>query len=70
MRNAEPSVGKTLLELNVLSVMLKKCLMRGDDFVASSEYSMWRNCFIKLVRWKCDVDFRDYGFYYVKRLAV
>ncbi|KAF2807445.1 uncharacterized protein BDZ99DRAFT_523062 [Mytilinidion resinicola] len=57
MRDVEPSVGETLLELNVMGVMLKKCLTRGDNFVASSEYDMWRSCFIKLIRWKYDAQF-------------
>jgi predicted nucleotidyltransferase len=50
LQNVEPSVGQTLVELNVLGVMLKKCLERGDNFVASSEYNMWRTCFVKMIR--------------------
>lgn len=49
--------------------MLKKCLDRGDEFVVSSEYSMWKTCFLKLVRQKFEVQYRDYGFYHLKLLA-
>ena len=64
----EQSVSHTLTELCVLGFMIKKCLERGDEFVAGNEYNAWRNGFIKLVRHKFDKQHRDYGFYHVKRL--
>jgi len=66
----EPSICRTLTELNVLGFMIKKCLERGEEFVGGNEYNMWKNCFIKLVRYKFDTQYRDYGFYHVKRLSV
>ncbi|KAK4692243.1 hypothetical protein P7C71_g4921, partial [Lecanoromycetidae sp. Uapishka_2] len=68
INSIEPSVSRTLTELNVLGFMIKKCLERGDEFVAGNEYNTWMNCFIKLVRHKFDKQHRDYGFYHVKRL--
>lgn len=65
----ETSVSQMLLELNVLVVMIKKCLERGDAFVASSEHHLWRLCFVKLVRHRFDVQYRDYGFYHLNRLG-
>ena len=70
INGVEPSVSRTLTELCVLGFMIKKCLERGDEFVASNEYNMWKNCFIKLVRHKFDTQHRDYGFYHVKRLII
>ncbi|KAG9950623.1 hypothetical protein KCU85_g3359, partial [Aureobasidium melanogenum] len=70
IRNEEPSVSQTLTELNVLAFMVKRSLSRGDEFVASDRYNMWKHCFIKLVRHRFDTQHRDYGFYHVKRLIV
>lgn len=70
LQNIESSVGQTLSELSVLGVMLKKCLERGDGFVASNEYLLWKNCFVKLIRHKFDTQYCEYGFYHLKRLAV
>lgn len=70
INSVEPSVSRTLTELSVLGFMVKKCLERGDLFVACNEYNMWKNCFIKLVRQKFDTQHRDYGFYHVNRLIV
>lgn len=64
----EPSASRTLTELSVLGFMIKKCMERGDDFVAGNEFNSWKSCFIKLVRHKFDKQHRDYGFYHVKRL--
>lgn len=50
--------------------MLKKCLERGDDFVASNGYNMWRLCFVKMIRQRFDVQYRDHGFYHLMRLAI
>lgn len=69
INSIEPSVSRTLTELNVLGFMIKKCLSRGDEFVAGNEYNAWTKCFIKLVRSKFDKQYRDYGFYHVKRLV-
>lgn len=70
LQDVEPSVGLTLLELNVMGFMLKKCLERNDPFVSSSEYNTWRLCLVKMIRHKFDVQYRDYGFYHIHRLAV
>jgi len=70
INGVEPSICRTLTELNVLGFMIKKCLERGDEFVGSNEYNMWKNCFIKLVRYKFDTQYCDYGFYHVKRLSL
>ena len=48
---------------------MKKCLERGDGFVASHRYHMWKRCFIKLVRHRFDTQHRNYGFHHVKLLA-
>ena len=69
INSIEPSASRTLTELMVLGFMIKKCLERGDEFVAGNEYNAWTRCFIKLVRHKFDKEHRDYGFYHVKRLA-
>ena len=68
INSIEPSVSRTLTELCVLGFMIKKCMERGDGFVAGSEFNSWKSCFIKLVRHKFDKQHRDYGFYHVKRL--
>jgi hypothetical protein len=61
-------VSSSLTELCILGFMIKKCIDRKDEFVASSEFNMWKRCFIKLVRSKFDREHRDYGFYHLKRL--
>ncbi len=67
--NAVPETPeRTLTEINVLGFMIKKCLSRGDDFVAGNEFNMWKKAFIRLVRQKYDPELQDYGFYHVKRL--
>lgn len=68
INSIEPSVSRTLAELSVLGFMIKKCMERGDEFVAGNEFNIWKSCFIKLVRHKFDKQHRDYGFYHVKRL--
>ena len=68
INSVEPLLSRTLTELSVLGFMTKKCIERGDDFVASNEYNMWKHCLIKLVRHISDVQDREYGFYHVKRL--
>lgn len=68
INSIEPSVFRTLTELSVLGFMIKKCMERGDEFVAGNEFNSWKGCFIKLVRHKFDKQHRDYGFYHVKRL--
>jgi hypothetical protein len=67
IKSVEPSISRTLTEINVLGFMIKKRLECGDEFIASEEFNMWKRCFIKLVRHKFDSQHRDYGFY-VKRL--
>ena len=68
INSIEPSVSRTFTELCVLGFMIKKCMERGDQFVAGNEFNSWKCCFIKLVRQKFDKQHRDYGFYHVKRL--
>ncbi len=68
INNIEPSVSRTLTELNVLGFMITKCMERGDGFVAGNEFNSWKSCFIKLIRHKFDKQHRDYGIYHVKRL--
>ena len=70
INGVEPSICRTLTELNVLGFMIKKCLECGDEFVGGNKYNMWKNCFIKLVCFKFDMQYHDYGFYHVKRLSV
>lgn len=59
---------KAVIEMCVLSFMIKKCLARGDSFVAGNEFNMWKKSFIKLARMKYDPELKDYGFYHVKNL--
>lgn len=67
--NATPDTPeRTLVELAVLGVMIKKCLSRGDDILAANEFNMWKKAFVKLARMKADPDLQDYGFYHVNRL--
>ena len=68
INNAEETPETTLNEMNVLAFMIKKCLNRGDSFVAGNEFNMWKKAFIKLIRQKYDPDLKDYGFYHVKKL--
>jgi predicted nucleotidyltransferase len=65
----KPSVSRALTELSILGFMIWRCLERGNEFVASNEYNMWKNHFIKLVRHKFDTQHRDHGFYHVNRLS-
>lgn len=67
-KNVPSSPEETFAELSVLSFMIYKCLKRNDIFVASSEFSMWMKCLIKLARQKYDSDLTDYGFYHVNKL--
>ena len=62
------NIEKTFTELCVLAFMIKKCLRRGDGFVAASEFTMWKKAFVKLARQKYDPDLQEYGFYHVKKL--
>ena len=66
--SVETTVARTLVELNVLGFMLKKCIKRGDGFVAEDRFHMWKECFIKLIRHRFDTAHLHYGFYHVKRL--
>lgn len=57
-----------MVELSVLGFMIKKCLLRGDSFVAASEFLMWKKTLVELLREKFDPELKGYGFYHVKRL--
>ncbi|KAF2108908.1 hypothetical protein BDV96DRAFT_503933 [Lophiotrema nucula] len=68
INDVESSVSPTITELCILAFMIKKCLERGDNFLADNEYNMWKRQFLQLVRQRFDTEHRDYGFYHVKRL--
>lgn len=68
INNNSDTPEKTFIELSVLGIMIKKCLMRRNDILASGEFSSWKKVFIKLARQKFDPELRDYGFYHVDKL--
>lgn len=70
LRNIDILPARTLLELNVLGIMIKKRLDRDDNFVASNEYNIWRMCFVRLIRQKFETQYRDYSFYHVERSTI
>lgn len=59
---------RTLVELAVLGVMIKKCLSRNNSLLAANEFNMWKKALVKLARLKADPDLKDYGLYHVERL--
>lgn len=68
INNAPDTPERTLVELAVLGVMIKKCLTRGNDLLAANEFSMWKKALVRLARLKADPDLKDYDFYHVNKL--